>query len=735
MRRPWVSCALVTMVGALATAPPALATHERFVTIAARSCPSYGDITANRARNNIQESLRDLGPNTRYGTGAIPIFVDPVIEAQDQANCVPLENWVFTLGDAIAGKVQVPQRELLSVVSHPFSTPIVTKPETALLTTSDAKPTGSMIEGAVTIELNDAQRDLSSRRALWIQGGTPSSPMTSRDYAFGALRCSTDNLNGDNVEWIGYQTAQQQHVFCFAYYVKPPPDSATIRVRKELTGVPGGTPAQQFRFVGNISYNPDHDFTLTAPGGGTQQTDFIRAAGTTWDFTEQASTPLARLDAIDCTSRNGTSTFTTNVTTRRTEVTATSGDLVTCVYRNRYRPPASGLTLLKRSFGRLGTFDFTASGGGERAEGSATTLVDGVSVRATGPDLAQLPGGTYRVEETLPKTQRGTWKLSSIDCGGEPHEIDELGTSVTVPPSGGQTCTFTNRFTPAGSLRLVKQTLNGFGTTHFQVRYEADESIEYQQTATTTAAGDSAVATGDDLGALRLGRWTIQETTSSSVGDDGGWRVGAVICDGSPRPTAEGITIVELTVEQPDKECIFTNELVRSDKPEPKPPEPPESPSPLPPPAPVPNPSPGGLRGVLGAQASNPIAELRVTKSVSKRRIRLGSSVRYRVVVRNLGPSAARAVTVAEAIPSTSRAVKLQVSQGRCRERPPRFCVVGRLKSGQQATVTVRVRPRRTGRVRNVVAVNTATRQRTNRGKRARAVLVVLPRARPRFTG
>ena len=32
-----------------------------------------------------------------------------------------------------------------------------------------------------------------------MQGGTSSSPMTSREYAFGALRCSIDNLNGDNV--------------------------------------------------------------------------------------------------------------------------------------------------------------------------------------------------------------------------------------------------------------------------------------------------------------------------------------------------------------------------------------------------------------------------------------------------------------------------------------------------------------------------------------------------------
>ena len=151
----------------------------------------------------------------------------------------------------------------------------------------------------------------------------------------------------------------------------------------------------------------------------------------------------------------------------------------------------------------------------------------------------------------------------------------------------------------------------------------------------------------------------------------------------------------------------------------------------------MPNPAPGGLPGggVLGDQAVNPVAELRVTKTVSPRRVRLGTRVRYRVVVRNLGPSAARSVTLTEPVSSTSRAVKLQTTKGRCRGRPPRFCVIGRLRSGQRATVTVRLKPRRTGRLRNVVAVNTSTRQRTNRGKRARASLVVVPRATPRFTG
>ena len=43
------------------------------------------------------------------------------------------------------------------------------------------------------------------RNSLWLQGGTRANPITDADnYGFAALRCATDNLNGDNVEWIAY---------------------------------------------------------------------------------------------------------------------------------------------------------------------------------------------------------------------------------------------------------------------------------------------------------------------------------------------------------------------------------------------------------------------------------------------------------------------------------------------------------------------------------------------------
>ncbi len=55
-----------------------------YLTLAARSCPSYEAIRANEARNNIQESLRDLGAPTPYENGE-PVEVTDDWYAQDRA--------------------------------------------------------------------------------------------------------------------------------------------------------------------------------------------------------------------------------------------------------------------------------------------------------------------------------------------------------------------------------------------------------------------------------------------------------------------------------------------------------------------------------------------------------------------------------------------------------------------------------------------------------------------------
>jgi hypothetical protein len=61
--------------------------------------------------------------------------------------------------------------------------------------------------------------------------------------------------------------------------------------------------------------------------------------------------------------------------------------------------------------------------------------------------------------------------------------------------------------------------------------------------------------------------------------------------------------------------------------------------------------------------------------------------------------------------------------------------VIGNLAAGRSATVAVTVRPRKTGRFRNVVATNTATRALSLRGKTAAATIVVVTSPRPHFTG
>ena len=90
---------------------------DHFVTIVARQCPEYTDITANRARNDIQESLRDLGVDTPYDAGE-PI--DPDIEADSQPNCSPLPNWRFTLGTGYQTQAVSGPWGSLSIVTDPY---------------------------------------------------------------------------------------------------------------------------------------------------------------------------------------------------------------------------------------------------------------------------------------------------------------------------------------------------------------------------------------------------------------------------------------------------------------------------------------------------------------------------------------------------------------------------------------------------------------------------------------
>ena len=303
------------------------------VTLAARTCPAYTDIIANRNRNNIQESLEDLGPDTNYTGGEA---VSPVKEAAaPQDNCSPLTGWDFQWGTGITGKS--PSTANLSTVTgqNAIATTTASVPELD----AAGNPTGGTIEGAVTYTLTDAQVSQAAAGNLWIQGGTKALPLGDGSTSFGALRCATDNYNGDNVEYVRFPT-DARHAYCFAYYVAEPPEPVSITVRKQLTErSPGGT---TFEFTGDTSFIPGGTFTLRPERtGGSAEITFVRAADVAWTVGENVPASWT-LESLECTEpasgRDVTvdgSTFVANLA---------EGDQITCTFTNDLAPEPTTTT-------------------------------------------------------------------------------------------------------------------------------------------------------------------------------------------------------------------------------------------------------------------------------------------------------------------------------------------------------------------------------------------------------
>jgi hypothetical protein len=193
------------------------------VTVAARTCPTYQDVMANQARNNVMESLEDLGADSIYpGGGTTP--VQPSVEtdpATGQSACQPLSGWTFGFGDGFAGADTGPYGSLSTVANLNGSA--TTLPTTELLD-SLGNPTGQTLDGAATIALDDTQTFIAQGGGwLTAQGGLPGTPLNGiSNIAFGILRCAIDNVNGDNVEYVTFP-AGTKHVFCYAYYVDTTP--------------------------------------------------------------------------------------------------------------------------------------------------------------------------------------------------------------------------------------------------------------------------------------------------------------------------------------------------------------------------------------------------------------------------------------------------------------------------------------------------------------------------------
>ena len=643
-----------------------------YVTFVARWCRSYSDIYANRARNDIVESLEDLGPDTQYGnSGAL---INPAYEQEAPQNrCVPLPQWQFTLGTGYQSRAVTGVWGSLSKVTGAYPTSIVTQDSTPLLD-DDAKPvTGQNLLGATTIELSDAERSQASQPSqLWAQGGTPTDPVLTQqfpgpEFGFGTLRCATDNLNGDNVEYIFFPQGVH-HVFCYAFYVKPPPTTGIITIRKQVVGAPAGTqPA--FPFSGTISFNPD-GFQLS--NGGSL--DFYRAGGSSWTVTEGAVDGY-RLESIGCRAVTEAGTpgqSSSDVAGSTVSIDLVALEHVTCLFTNQYVPPSGGLTIQKVTSGAVGTFRYvvtSVSGGGDVSRASATTLEPGVPVDAE-PSLLTLAPGTYTIREIAPQPAGGSWRLRSVVCDGA-----RLPTATTVKVvirvGSAISCQFANSFTPKGSISIAKITHGATGKVSFLVTPVAETPAQYLQTAITTTPGVAAGAVpdtpADATGRIALGEYRIAEQAPVST-LEGSWALTEVTCNGEIVPFDQGTATVALTAAAPDAHCVFSDAFSSV-----TPPEPPA------PPGPTPDPS-------------DPYADLAITKTVAAPTVDSGQVATFHVTVTNRGPDDAESVMLNDQPRSPAVVVAVRTDAGSCGTALPLVCELGTLKPGAKVHITLLLR-------------------------------------------
>jgi len=565
--------AVVSFAALPAPAAVAATPGSYLVTFVARQCPTYQDITANLARNNIQESLQDLGADTAYTPGQ-PI--SPSVETPNQPACTALPGWQFTFGNGINGTTPGTN---LSRVSNPTSPSFTTEASVPLLDTS-GNPTGSSIAGAVTTTLTPAQVTAAAQHQLWVQGGTTTDPLGTAAfgtrYAFGALRCAIDNLNGDNVEWVGFPSGQS-HVFCYYYAVDQKPLPGTITIAKTLTNAGVSTPT--FPFSGTVSYNPGQVFDV--PAG--QSVSFTRDSNVNWNFQEQALAGYSFTSAV-CTSQNGLSTFNGQAAPVGTPVTFDTNvlvtvdlapaDVATCTYTNARNEV--DLTVFKQTIGGVGTFPVTVTPPiGAPTALSATTTTEGVPAEActVAPvtcdvidNPATLPAD-YTVAETLPATTgAGSWAVTAFDCNGVAGPVATSQTVHVTSALESLACTFTNTFTPTGSITLTKTTVGGTGTTEFSVvpdpPSDQADTADPIYSATTTAPDVPATATqvsGDySLDSLDLGRYSVVESGPDDTAA-GSWAPQGITCNGTYTAPTNSDVLVTLTAADPHVTCAFTN--------------------------------------------------------------------------------------------------------------------------------------------------------------------------------
>ena len=119
----------------------------------------------------------------------------------------------------------------------------------------------------------------------------------------------------------------------------------------------------------------------------------------------------------------------------------------------------------------------------------------------------------------------------------------------------GTVCTFVNRFTPAGSIRLTSVTEGGAGAVAFVIQSLGSAPRQFRQLAITHREGAAANAVADAphdaTGHVYLGTYLISEQPPLDAPAGGGWNLTAVTCNGRTMRVRQGSVRVTVNRRAP----------------------------------------------------------------------------------------------------------------------------------------------------------------------------------------
>src|SRR3989338_3997593 len=202
------------------------------------------------------------------------------------------------------------------------------------------------------------------------------------------------------------------------------------------------------KIVKNITSGVDRTFGFTNNFGVTS----FRTVNRTGFQTVSGLDPGSNYSISELVPNNWTLTSSSCTNGTINNIIVNAGQTTTCTFSNKYSPPpptTGSIKIVKNATGGNSKFDFFSNFG----VNTLTTISGTASKTITG--LA--PGSNYNIKETVP----ANWDLTSSSCDrGTPDAIEVVAGQIT-------SCTFNNKLSSNGSIKIIKKTTDGDGTFSF----------------------------------------------------------------------------------------------------------------------------------------------------------------------------------------------------------------------------------------------------------------------------